>query len=135
MRFFATMMLASALAVLPIAATINPELYRRDQGLAPEQVLLTIDSVQRVLSGGVRTFICRATVESVKTSTSGLKPGSRLTLKLSLPEPSSSVRRAGCGAPPALPPPVVGQSYYAYLQRRGGTYVPAAGWLSLVIAE
>lgn len=130
------LLLCSVLLTLPLAAAINPELYRRDQGRAPEQVVLTIDSVRRAVgTGGSQVLVCLATVTLVKTSVSGLNPGSRLTLEVSVPGRSNSVRLAGCGAPPMLPPPAAGKSYHAYLQRRGGAYVPAAGWLSLVIAE
>lgn len=119
----------------PLAAVINPEIFRSHQRNAPEQLTLSIDSVRTVASASGedgRTLLCLARITAVKASASGLQPGRQITLKLTLSERPKLSLRPGCGAPPILPPPVVGKRYDAYLSYRQGVYVPAAEWLSLV---
>lgn len=136
-RSVGAFVLAAALGMIfapssPTLAEIEPKYYREWQAKAPEVLQIRVDEVhpvvtsERLLTGDdmlIRTRVdAEATVEAVKRSASGLRPGDKIHIRY-------VSTRAEPPMPGPRPIPVLkpGKSYPAFLLGVSkGLYAPAA---------
>jgi len=111
-------------------AVINPELLKRGQNRAPEQLILKVLKVTVDKQGNSWHVVATAQVKEVKTSRSGLKAGAKIVIRYTSRRPPEKPGWTGPKPTPVLSKGLVG----AYLRGPGksGAYAPAARSMSFV---
>jgi hypothetical protein len=110
-------------------AELPPSAYQERQAKAPEALVIKVRSVKtqqtKEPTVTVTEFTVEAEVEKVERSATRLAPGGIIKIVYSRHEYSEPLV-----GPSEVPVLKEGQTYPAYLSRRGDTYEPAAGGYS-----
>ncbi|HSI84638.1 MAG: hypothetical protein ACAI35_03665 [Candidatus Methylacidiphilales bacterium] len=119
------LLIALSIALLTagtLLAEISPAAYSNMQNTAAERLTIQVSKVILTPQPNNRTTVlAEATVKSVKSSASGLKPGAAITIRYDVaPLPKGFV------GPAPIPPLKEGNECPAYLTKEKDGFVPAA---------